>query len=224
MNLIIYGIRNRISGKVTETRIFFILFFIVGIFGIAAESTRDLFISLTPLALLLSLAAIIIFHQPVSLKKEIIIFALIYLAGFFVEVAGVNTGFVFGSYRYGDGLGIKIYNTPLMIGINWVLLVYCTSAMTEKLPLPVIVKILLSSSVMILYDLILEQVAPEMNMWRFDDGPAPARNYLAWFIIAVIFHAILKLAGVKITNRQASFVLYIQAVFFTILTIFFRLP
>lgn len=223
MSPAINKIRDSLSGRVRETRIVLIIFFSVGVFGIAAEATRDLFISLTPLALMLSLATIIAFHQPVHLRKETALFIIIYFAGFLLEAAGVNTGRVFGNYSYGQGLGIKVFNTPLMIGINWVLLVYCTAVVTDKLLLPVVFKILIASSLMVLYDLIMEQVAPIMDMWSFDDGSVPFRNYAAWFIIAVFFHAILKLAGFKIRNRQAHFILYIQASFFIILLIFFKL-
>ncbi len=135
-----------------------------------AEATRDLFISLTPLALFLSMAAIIAFHQAGDLKKEIIVFAAIFSASFLIEAWGVNTGRVFGNYTYGEGLWIKILSTPLLIGINWVLLVYCTAVITDSISAPVIVKILSSSVLMVLYDLIMEQVAPAMNMWSFENG------------------------------------------------------
>jgi bisanhydrobacterioruberin hydratase len=223
MNPGIQNTRNKILTRVSVARVILVIFYSVGIFGIASDSTRDLFRSLTPLALLLSLLVIFIYHEPVNLIKEIIFFISIFAAGFLIEAIGVNTGRVFGNYSYGDGLGIKVLETPLLIGINWVLLVWCTAVVVEKTAIPVVIKILVSSSVMVLYDLLMEQVAPVMNMWSFDEGSVPLRNYTAWFLIAVIFHSLLKLTGIKPVSRIAPFVLFIQALFFIALIIFFKI-
>lgn len=219
----IKNIRSLITGRIRETRIILIIFYLVGISGITIGTTRDLFISLTPLALLLSVLAVIIFHQPFNIKNELLIFTSICIAGFLFEAAGVKTGRLFGDYSYGDGLGIKILNTPLLIGINWGLLVYCTAVIAEKLPLHTVLKILISSAVMVIYDLIMEQVAPLMNMWSFEGGIVPVRNYTTWFLLAVIFHSLVKLVRIRSVNMIAPFVLYIQALFFTILIIIFKL-
>ena len=51
--------------------------------------------------------------------------------GFFIEVIGVKTGFIFGSYYYGAAMGIKILAVPLLIGLNWSILVYSTSLVVQ---------------------------------------------------------------------------------------------
>jgi len=217
------NIRELINGKAGLAKIILIVFYCVGIFGLAYGATREFFITLTPVALLLSLLVMIIYHQPGDLAKEIILFIIIFTAGFLAEAAGVNTGRVFGSYSYGEGLGFKVFDTPLMIGINWVLLVWCTAVITDRFKIPVILKIIVSSVIMVLYDVLMEQVAPAMDMWKFDDGAAPLRNYTSWFLLAVIFHSLVRLAGIKPVNTIAPFVLYIQACFFVILLIIFKL-
>lgn len=223
MNLPESGINDLKKTRVFLTGALLIIFFSVGVFGIAADVTREMFIMLTPLALIFSLAAIIAFHQPGNLTKEIIIFTAIFSVSFLVEALGVNTGRVFGNYTYGEGLWIKILNTPILIGINWVLLIYCTAIIADRLSAPVFVKILISSALMVLYDIIMEQVAPEMNMWSFENGFVPVRNYIVWFILAALFHSLLKLAGIKIANRIAPFVFYVQFSFFLILALYFKI-
>jgi putative membrane protein len=47
---------------------------------------------------------------------------LIAVAGFFIEAIGVNTGLIFGNYVYKTTLGWKFLETPLIIGVNWILL------------------------------------------------------------------------------------------------------
>jgi putative membrane protein len=74
--------RNILSDRISTAKLLLAVFFSVGIAGMAIPATRDLFISLTPLALLLSIAAVIFFHKPLDLKKEILFFVFIFLAGF----------------------------------------------------------------------------------------------------------------------------------------------
>ena len=222
MNQVKSNIRELIDGKVGLVKILVIVFYCVGIFGMAFGPTRECFITLTPLALLLSLLVMVLYHQPDDLIKELILFVSIFTAGFLIEAAGVNTGRVFGSYTYGKGLGIKLLDTPLLIGINWVFLVWCTAVITERFKIHAIFRIIISSVIMVLYDVLLEQVAPLMDMWRFDGGTPPLRNYTSWFLLAVIFHSLVSLAGIKPVNRIAPFVLYIQAGFFLILLIIFK--
>ena len=119
---------NFIYGKEKMIRLIIIVFFIVGILGVAAPVSRNLFIALIPLALFLSIIVLVPFHQSEIRKKEVLVFLSILLISYLTEAVGVNYDFIFGDYEYGNGLGIKILGTPLLIGVNWVLLVYCTAA------------------------------------------------------------------------------------------------
>ena len=220
-------IKKGIPGKILTSRIrlimiAFIIFFSVGIAGLAIEATRTLFISLTPLALLLSVAAIAAFHRPVMPVRESLVFAIIFLSGFLIEAFGTNTGKIFGHYTYLEGLGPGIFNTPLLIGVNWVVLVYCTAAITERIPANSFLRIPTASTMMVAYDVIMEIVAPEMRMWEFANLSVPLKNYAAWFTLSFAFHSLLKICRIRITNRIAPFIFFVQASFFIILVIIFK--
>lgn len=199
------------------------VFFCVGIIGLSLASSRTFFIRLTPVALLLSLVTVFIFHRPGNLWKEITVFIVIFLAGFAIEALGVKTGRIFGRYTYGNGLWIKFLNTPVLIGINWALLVYCSTVISDRFLVPVFFRILISALLMVIYDLIMEQIAPEMDMWHFENGSVPALNYISWFLLALIFNSVVRLSGTRLENRIAPFVFFIQGAFFLILTILFKL-
>jgi putative membrane protein len=223
MKLDLKNTSNYLYGKEKKISFFLIVFFIVGILGVAVPQSRSLFIALIPLALLLSIFVLIPFHQSESGKKEVMVFLSILLVSFFIEAIGVNYGFVFGNYRYGDGLGIKILGTPLLIGVNWILLVYCTAVIFEKTQVGSIWKISGASLLMVLYDLVIEHVAPRMDMWAFEGGTPFLRNYISWFIIALFFHSMLKITGIRLINRFAPLVFYCQLVFFILLFIIFKI-
>jgi len=223
MKLDLKNTDNYLYGKEKIIRFFLVVFFIVGILGVAVPQSRNLFIALIPIALLLSFIVLIPFHKSESGKKEFLVFLSILLVSFIIEAIGVNYGFIFGIYRYGDGLGVKILGTPLLIGINWILLVYCTSVIFENIQVGTIWKITGASLLMVLYDLAMEQVAPRMDMWAFGGGVAPPRNYISWFIVALIFHSILKISGIRPINRIAPLVFYCQLMFFIFLFIIFKI-
>ena len=197
-------------------KLFLVLFYAVGVTAIYMPFSANLFISLTPLALIMSFGLLMIFHEKFDFKT-IGIFTLIFVAGYFVEVLGVNTGLIFGNYKYGETLGIKLLETPLIMGLNWILMIYLTASVVEKYQIPVLLKILISSTIMVGYDLVLEQVAPQMDMWNWQNSSIPMQNYLAWFGIAVIFHGLLKISKTKTKNELSVTILICQILFFVAL-------
>lgn len=217
----LHKIVNRLQLHFKSVAGFFVIFYAVGITGMLIPSTFPLFKNLIPLALLLSFFALGIFHTP-FFKKDIIPFFLIYILGFLAEVVGVNTGLIFGHYSYGGSLGIKLFNTPLMIGINWLLLIYISFSLTAKLKINPLLQIIFASIILLIYDLIIEQVAPVLDMWTWSDNEIPIKNYIAWFILAFIFSSILKISGVKTNNKLAPVILLCQLVFFIVLFVTFK--
>ena len=203
--------------------IFFIIFYTVGFIGIILPASRQFFIQLTPLTLLLSLFGLFLFHNARIDFKTITVFLIIGITGFAIEVAGVNSGLIFGEYTYGNTLGIKAFNTPLMIGVNWIILVYASFSLVLPLPVHPGLKILTASTIMVLYDIILERIAPALDMWHWEGGPIPHQNYLAWLIIAILFHSFLHWMGIRTGSKIALLILLCQTVFFLLLIFFFKI-
>jgi len=216
MEAIIRGFAN--YSRATWIRILFVIFFAVGAAGLSYQYTRDLFIWLMPFSLLLSMGLMFWMHDKWK-TKHIIIFLIIVLMGFFVEVAGVLTGVVFGEYSYGRALGFKILGTPPLIGLNWLMLIYAVYLIMNKLRLHVILKILLGSSLMVVYDIIMEPVAINLDMWSWGAGTIPIQNYIAWFIISVVMLSIFYITRIKYRNKVAPWLFFIQMGFFLILNL-----
>jgi putative membrane protein len=203
--------------------ILILIIYSVGIAGMAIPVTREFFVGLIPFVLVLSLIVTLSFHRESWDLKTIGLFTAIVLFSWIIEAAGVATGIIFGNYTYGPSLGLKVLETPLLIGLNWLLLIYGTAGITERLPLSKAGKIILASLLMVIYDVILELAAPALGMWQFDDGFAPPENYIAWFLIALVFHTILRVSGIKISNILAPVIFVIQFIFFLALILIFQL-
>ncbi len=189
----------------------------VGVAGFSIPLTHGTFMFLTPLVLLLSLALLLCCDRDRSKGGQLsrmLFYLFVFIAGFLVEMWGVNTGLLFGSYLYGSGLGPKIWGTPPLIGLNWVLMIYLTSAIFTPLKRNLLNGIILPSLLMVGYDLILEQVAPKMDMWSWQNDIIPLQNYLMWGLLAVIFHTVRYVMKVRDHNRMALPLFVVQTLFF----------
>lgn len=206
--------------KVAAVKIFILVIYLVGLAGLLMPASHRYFCQLTPLTLLLTTFLLALYHPRKFTWKILAVFGAIYLLGFAIEVAGVKSGIPFGEYRYKDCLGFKLFDTPLIIGLNWLTLVYLSSSVLEKYNIPGILKVLMASLAMLLYDFLLEIVAPKMGMWEWSGGEVPLRNYLAWFMLALMFHGMIKVTAIRTENRLSVTVLSVQFVFFALLAIF----
>lgn len=176
------------------------LFNVSGIIGIIL-GYEDWFISLTPLNLFIYLT-LIFWNSP---KLSNLLFALIipFFIGMFTEYLGVNFGLIFGIYQYGQSLGYKIAGVPLMIGVNWAILVYCTAAIVKKIHKNLIISSILGAVLMVALDVIIEVSAPRFDFWQFKDGIIPLQNYIGWlgtaFIAHILFQKVYKTIQYKIS-------------------------
>ncbi len=200
---------------------FFVLYYLVGLVGLILPFTRDMFISLMPLTLLLSTAILLFFHGRWR-STDAIVLLFIALTGYLIEVLGVLTGHVFGIYWYGNALGFQLFNTPLIIGLNWMMLAYCVFAIMESAKLFWPLKALTAAILMVAYDFVMEPVAMQLDMWDWAGGVVPMQNYQAWFIISLVFLSAMHLAKVKTNNRVAPWLFGVQFAFFVALNVLLR--
>jgi len=204
-----------------EVKKFILIFYTIGVLGFLIPWTRDFFITITPYALLLSTYLLVIYHENYS-RKDILVFSAIAFLGFFIEVVGVNTGVFFGKYFYGDALGFKVFDTPLLIAFNWLFLTYTAFSISQKISKNGTLQLLTTPSIMLLYDIILEQLAPQMDMWSWQDSVVPLQNYIAWWIIGFLFIGFIKISKIETKNPVAILLFMSQFLFFIVLFIVFK--
>lgn len=188
---------------------------IVGIVGLLTPF-QEYFRLLTPFNLLTSGFLLWLNHGERSLS--FFKFALtVFVLGFGVEFLGVQYGFLFGSYTYGATLGPKLFGVPVIIGLNWLLVVYCIAVLTGSLPIPVFAKIFLGSFLAVLIDSLIEPVAMRFDFWSWKNGVVPVQNYIGWFIVSAIMLFFFHAFKVKAENKLALPYYFIQLFFFLIL-------
>lgn len=207
-----------------KNRITFFLLFSTYLAGILAIGFQLVpwFIYLTPFNLILSFVLLGWNHQ--ENKKGWWLFAATgFLIGFFIEVIGVATGKIFGHYAYGPVLGPKLWDTPLLIGINWAMLTYCAGEVSSRLfpsQKQMIIRILAGAMIPVILDIIMEPVAIAFNLWHWFGQVPPLLNYVGWFSVSLVLSDFYqRLVGPENRNQVAPWLLLLQLIFFIVLFI-----
>ncbi|MEO6489404.1 MAG: carotenoid biosynthesis protein [Ferruginibacter sp.] len=212
-----------------------ILFHAIGIGGILFFDSEWVIRS-TPINLLI-MFILLIWTQPGKNKNFWLFFLTCFSIGLGAEITGVNTGFLFGDYKYGNVLGQQIKNVPLIIGLNWFIIIYCCGIsihmLLAKLTNPGSLaampgsKILKALSVIIdgamlaaLFDWLMEPVAVKLNYWNWNTAAIPWFNYFCWFIISSLLLTVFQICKFEKKNKFAVNLLLVQLMFFMILRTF----
>ena len=192
------------------------LFHVSGIIGILYGNS-EWFISATPLNLSINFVLLLI-----NCKGHKYFFPMVvlgFLTGMITEILGVQWGWIFGDYQYGDALGYKILGVPLLIGVNWSLLTIITGAIAQQFYQNIFMRIIIGVGLMIFLDLLIEPIAPVLDFWVFDGGEAPLQNYIGWAAVALFLQAVFHYFKVSIVGWFPHQLYLLQIIFFTVLLI-----
>jgi len=208
----------------------------VGLLGILLTPYKDWFVQKTFVNLLLMAVLLVTTHQQKG--KQFLVFLLITsIAGFGMEALGVNTGMIFGNYSYSDILGMKVLNTPLIIGINWFIIIYCTGMFTTAYEnymlrrlnesglaitsrLKIISFIVDAVFLAVMFDWIMEPVAVKLGYWQWQNNIIPLYNYISWAVVSALLLALFRKLNTGRHNIFAIHLFIIQVLFFLILRTF----
>jgi bisanhydrobacterioruberin hydratase len=211
------GFKLKLNEK--TAMIVLIVLHVVGILGFTLFNLDGFFYRLTPFNLIISLFLVLCFH-PIWHHKARFFFIFTFLWGFFIELIGVNTGLIFGYYEYDFALGFEIFNTPPVIGINWVLTSYCLAISTNHIfgeRKNWILKALFATFGMVVLDFFIEPIAIKTGMWHWENNIIPFKNYVGWFLTALPIQLLFfKLMG-DVKNKIAVLLLVLMFLFFFVL-------
>ncbi|MFM7710413.1 MAG: carotenoid biosynthesis protein [Ferruginibacter sp.] len=206
-----------------------ILFHAIGLIGLLFASDTA-FRYTTPLNQLL-MFGLLLYTMPKQTCRIWLFIVISFITGMAVEMIGTNTGFLFGEYQYGDVLGPSINHVPWIIGINWVLVIYCCGS-TMKLILQKwgasiglsdrmkwLSLVVDGAMLAVLFDWIMEPVAIQLGYWSWS-GAIPFFNYLCWFLISIPLLMLFPNRESASINKFAFHLFLIQTFFFLLLRTF----
>jgi bisanhydrobacterioruberin hydratase len=192
--------------------------------AIGMSKKMSFFLDATPLNLIICAGLILFTHGVI--KKSFLLFAIICFAwGMLVELIGVNTGYLFGTYQYGTIMGWKIFGVPWLIGLNWFVTIYIVSVFTDQILQPIKSLKLYNfffafsvAAIATLYDYVIEPVAIKLHFWNWSTDPeVPNYNYVCWFLCSLPLAFLFKKMKIDTANQFAIYLLLIQVIFFVTL-------
>lgn len=192
-----------------------------GLLGLWFEPTRQIFEMATPFNLVTSIVLLFLAQRNYSLSFWIFV-SITFLVGFFIEVIGVQTEAIFGTYKYGKTLGFKVLDVPLLIGINWIMIAFIINyfistyfsffIFTSKITL--FFKSVFSAILMVMIDYLIEPVAIIHDFWSWKGNTIPLQNYIGWFCVALPLCMLFQYSRFEKINKFAYFLLLAQLLFF----------
>ncbi len=205
--------RNFFIDHKVNLSIFIVWLFVISALIGMALGYEAWFIPKTPLNLLIGFG-LLLWNTEIDNIKVSAALVIAFVVGMGVEILGVSTGKIFGTYAYGDHLGPKLLDVPYMIGIYWAVLVVITSFIARSIVNHWMIISVIGAGLMVFLDLFIELMAPRFDFWEFALHPVPIQNYVSWFVIAFGLH-LLVAKWVTVSSKQYSFHLYLtQLVFF----------
>jgi len=215
-----------------------VLFHSIGLVGLLFFDQR-FFLAATPVNLLLSFA-LLVWTQTEKNISFFLFLLICFAVGISVEIIGINTGILFGDYTYGNVLGYKIKHVPVLIGINWFIIIYCSgisihtllmkainrvAADTGKTPmtLKALSVIIDGATLAVFFDWLMEPVAVKLGYWTWNgDGSIPMLNYICWFVVSLLLLISFHFAKFNKQNKFAVNLLLVQLMFFLLLRTFLK--
>ncbi|MEQ9064467.1 MAG: carotenoid biosynthesis protein [Vicingaceae bacterium] len=195
-----------------------IIFYTVGIVGLGQAHTREFFLILTPFNLLLT-AGVYIWGNGNYGPRFLLLFLLITAFGIAVEILGVHTGLLFGIYEYGHPLGFKFLNVPLIIGVNWSILILSANGLLKNFTSHKLLRAATAAFLVTSLDVLIEPVAVHLDFWHWENQSIPLQNYLMWFITALLLEMLVEFFNVNIESNVSTGVFFIQVAFFGLLNL-----
>ncbi len=210
-----------------------LLFHISGTIGILFTPYKNWFIQNTPINL--CLMAALLFYTQIKINKAFIAFVCVsFTVGMVTEIIGVNTGYLFGNYWYTNTMGFKIFNVPLLIGVQWFVTIFCCGIAVNQLhdwlqkkyeiqglmisPTIQFLSLIIDGALLAtFFDFIMEPIAIHLNYWQWQNNAIPFYNYVCWFIISLLLLVAFRFLPFNKHNQFAIHLLIIQSLFFLIL-------
>jgi putative membrane protein len=198
--------------------IFVGVLYLVGLVGHIIPDLRNIMLLLTPIMLFVSGIVVIAVSYDKPNIKLIIWMIAIYIVTFLSEVIGVQTGFIFGKYFYGNTLGVSLFNVPLIIGFNWLIIILGAISIARLIDKSTVITASLAAVLAVLFDLMLEPIAIKLDYWKWVNGSVPLRNYYAWFAITFASSFLYDKMKVNIIRSELfRFYFIVQLIFFVLL-------
>lgn len=188
--------------------------YLLAIFCVNAIPLESLVV-LAPFLYLLGTGFIFVSHDR-PLKNISYYFLIVFVLSFTIELIAVQTQAVFGAFTFGDTLGLKILDTPLLIGFHWFLLSFSSGYFIRWIFDSNVMKVIGGAFLTIIAFVITDPVAQSLDIWSWENYSFTFQNYSIHFLVSILMQVLFIMFLKKEKNQFAAYFLIITTLFFII--------
>lgn len=121
------------------------------------------------------------------------------------EAVGLATGFPYGRYRYGTGLGPALLGVPFLVPLAWLMMAWPSRVLAERLTLGVrggrraAARVAVAAAVFAAWDVVLDPQMVQAGYWTWASpspglpgiGTVPLTNLAGWLLAGLVLMALL---------------------------------
>lgn len=130
--------------------------------------------------------------------------------GFGAELLGVHTGFPFGRYAYGDGLGPKLADVPVVIALAWTMFTWPAAIVARTVVRTFPARVAVTAWSLAAWDLFLDPQLVHHGGWAWaQPSPhlpgvptVPLTNLLGWLLVGAVISLVVQ--GILSTVGDAN--------------------
>lgn len=168
-------------------------------------------------------------------RNFVIWLVITFILTLILEMVGTASGLIFGEYKYGQVLQLQLFRTPLIIGLNWAIIILSATEIARNIVISInkskntdsnifyFITGILAALLTTAFDYILEPVAVYLGYWNWGNSDiykVPLQNYIAWFVISLIFSCFYLFLKIKIKSSFVRNIFWMQFIFFLMLWIY----
>lgn len=198
-----------------------VIFPLVGalLFVTSAENLAPEVLSFNPLFILFGTfvmrTPLIAGLKPLVDRKMLLGVSFLVFYSYFIEFVGIQTGWPYGSFEYLVSLGPIVSGVPIGLPLFFIPLVLNSYIIVDLLEVGKgYRKIVPTTLLVILIDLILDPAAVSLGLWAYESGiyyGVPLSNYMGWilsgFIASAVVHVSFSSEKFAERIRSADFIL-----------------
>ncbi len=150
-----------------------------------------------PALLLMSLPSVTAFVRWVGWTRGGAALIALSLFAFLVESAAVYTGFPYGAFTYGTGLGPRVFGlVPWVVPLGWIPLILGAVPLASRMASGFAWRVAWAGIFVMLMDVVLDPGAVRMGLWTFVEGGGvhgvPIQNFVGWVMTGVLGSGIVQ--------------------------------
>ncbi len=131
-------------------------------------------------------------------RDAIVLIAIFAVLSMAIEISAIATGFPYGHFGYSDLLGFRIFGSvPWTVAFAWTPLVFAAYAAAALVGRSLFLRLVLTVSFLIAFDLVLDPGAVRLGFWQYNSGGGfygvPLSNFAGWAFSGALGFALIEI-------------------------------